>query len=929
MKKITFMLLAFSFCIISDALSQGVAINTTGADPDNSAMLDVVSTTKGVLIPRMTQTQRNAISSPATGLMIFQTDNTAGLYCFDGSSWEILASGAIAINDLLDGKTGGNSVFLGSGAGTNDDATDNRNVGLGINALNANTSGSNNTSIGAYSLQANVGGGGNSALGTSTLTFNATGWFNNAFGYQSLYWNTAGSSNNALGYMSLNSNTTGHYNIGIGQEANRFNQEGSYNTVIGYQAGRGTSTHNISYNVFLGCQAGYNETGSNRLYIENSNSATPLIYGEFDNDLLRVNGDFEATGDIDISSGSSYKINGLDILHNEGSFNIFLGANSGSTGSNNSFFGENSGANNNGGLYNTFIGRASGYNNITGNYNTYLGGNAGMNSTGSSNVFLGYWAGANEAGSNKLYIDNSNSATPLIYGEFDSDLLRVNGTLDINNAYQFPTADGTSGQVLQSDGSGTLSWASDVGASEINDLTDGKTDTTSVFLGAGSGTNDDGTANRNVAIGIDAFEANTSGYANSAYGYQALYKNTDGDANTASGNRALRNNTTGSSNTALGASALGQNTSGEFNVGIGIGANYSNQEGDNNTMIGYCAGCGASNHNKFGNIFIGYSAGYFETGDYKLYIESSTSSTPLIYGEFNNDLLKFNAEVELANGTSASSLKFYERSIAGTNFTKFKSQDQAGDVTYTLPAADGSSGQVLQSNGSGVLSWNDDGGATEIDELTDGKTDTTSVFLGSNAGINDDGSDNHNVAFGIDALRANTTGDCNTATGYQSLQTNNGIRNTASGYRALRKNTGNYNTAFGFEAMRWHTSGSNNVAIGNNALVNNLSGSNNTIIGSSAGLGTGSGNISGNVFLGYWAGANETGDNKLYIDNSSSSTPLIGGDFSTNKVTINDVLKLAPRASAPTGPTEGEIYVNSTNNHIYCYLGGSWKQLDN
>ena len=71
---------------------------------------------------------------------------------------------------------------------------------------------------------------------------------------------------------------------------------------------------------------------------------------------------------------------------------------------------------------------------------------------------------------------NSNSATPLIYGDFDSDMLRVNGILDINSAYQFPTIDGTSGQVLQTDGSGTLSWSSSGGgggAFELNDLIDG------------------------------------------------------------------------------------------------------------------------------------------------------------------------------------------------------------------------------------------------------------------------------------------------------------------------------------------------------------------------------------------------------------------------------------------------------------------------
>jgi hypothetical protein len=60
--------------------AQSVSINSSGTPADNSAMLDVSSTTKGLLIPRMTMAERNQIASPATGLMIFQTDGTPGYY---------------------------------------------------------------------------------------------------------------------------------------------------------------------------------------------------------------------------------------------------------------------------------------------------------------------------------------------------------------------------------------------------------------------------------------------------------------------------------------------------------------------------------------------------------------------------------------------------------------------------------------------------------------------------------------------------------------------------------------------------------------------------------------------------------------------------------------------------------------------------------
>ena len=65
-----------------------VGINTETADP--SAALDITSTTGGLLVPRMTAAERDAINDPegpAEGLMIYQTDGTAGFYYYNGSSW--------------------------------------------------------------------------------------------------------------------------------------------------------------------------------------------------------------------------------------------------------------------------------------------------------------------------------------------------------------------------------------------------------------------------------------------------------------------------------------------------------------------------------------------------------------------------------------------------------------------------------------------------------------------------------------------------------------------------------------------------------------------------------------------------------------------------------------------------------------------------
>ncbi|MDW8225658.1 MAG: hypothetical protein RMK93_06525, partial [Bacteroidota bacterium] len=69
---------------------QNVGIGTNA--PHSSALLDLESTTQGLLVPRMTQAQRNAIASPATGLIIYQTDNNPGFYYHNGTTWIPLLS---------------------------------------------------------------------------------------------------------------------------------------------------------------------------------------------------------------------------------------------------------------------------------------------------------------------------------------------------------------------------------------------------------------------------------------------------------------------------------------------------------------------------------------------------------------------------------------------------------------------------------------------------------------------------------------------------------------------------------------------------------------------------------------------------------------------------------------------------------------------
>ena len=86
MKKI---IIAY-FALLTVVVNGQVGINTS--TPDASAALDVESTTGGILIPRMTQVQRDAIASPSNGLMIYQTNAVQGFYYFNGNQWVSIAN---------------------------------------------------------------------------------------------------------------------------------------------------------------------------------------------------------------------------------------------------------------------------------------------------------------------------------------------------------------------------------------------------------------------------------------------------------------------------------------------------------------------------------------------------------------------------------------------------------------------------------------------------------------------------------------------------------------------------------------------------------------------------------------------------------------------------------------------------------------------
>jgi hypothetical protein len=243
------------------------------------------------------------------------------------------------------------------------------------------------------------------------------------------------------------------------------------------------------------------------------------------------------------------------------------------------------------------------------------------------------------------------------------------------------------------------------------------------------------------------------------------------------------------------------------------------------------------------------------------------------------------------------------------------------NTTFGLHALDNTSSSGLGNTAIGYYSMqlNTSGGSNTASGYGSLQNNTTGSF---------------NSAFGTNSMVTNTTGSQNAGIGYGSLEFNTtGNYNSANGYRALRYNTtASFNTAIGNTAMAGSTSGItgsantaigygalnglstafNNVAIGyasmNNAsttgslnvgigtysLRNNIAGIGNVAIGDSAGYTT---NGNRNVFIGKNAGKADTGSNKLYIDNSSSATPLIGGDFLSRIIKLNGTTNISDSLS--------------------------------
>ena len=284
-----------------------VAINTSGTAPNGSAMLDVSSTNKGILIPTLALSNIIAaapVSSPATGLLIWNSNAAAtggtgiGFYYWDGLVWQSILTNTkgwkltgnsgtnpgthfigttdnqpliLRANNLIAGKVDDNlhNVFLGIKAGLNTSPSP---------ALDAMY----NTFVGDSAGLSNTTGGFNSFFGKEAGFANTTAIANSFYGYQAGRGNTTGQPNSFFGYQSGFSNTTGFLNSFYGYSSGVFFSTGSENSFFGTSAGRGTvnvATGNLNSafgrmaganisngndNSFYGDHAGYNNTSGNQ-----------------------------------------------------------------------------------------------------------------------------------------------------------------------------------------------------------------------------------------------------------------------------------------------------------------------------------------------------------------------------------------------------------------------------------------------------------------------------------------------------------------------------------------------------------------------------------------------------------------------------------------------------------------------------------------
>lgn len=711
---------AIVFCCIllhsGVAFGQNVAVtDVDGYSPHASAMLDVNSTSRGFLLPRLTTAQMNAISAPSVGLLVFNTTANA-VYMFNGTTWVSLLSFGVSSLTAPDGSPSNALVVDNNG-----------NIGINQTVPSAllHIKGTGSQPDNYLRLEANTGGYyGNIFYDSQGMKFRTRN-AGNGFYFQ----NSAGKTNFALldnGWIGIGSSTPqGKFEIqgdaSMNADSALFvvkNRNGEPVFVVyeqgvriyiedlpgkggkggfaigGRSPSKGALTGDImlvtpdSVRITLEEQIAKGGKGGFAVGTRTptKGSATPFMNVTPENYWIgQESGISNTTGKYNVFMGYQ-----SGMANTTGMYNAFVGYQSGTantTGTANAFFGNLSGKSNVDGGANTYLGTMAGINTIGGSYNTFVGGAAGASfKKGNNNIFIGVYAGGNgnftsvpEGGDNNILIGNGSGAH-LTTG---SDNLAI----------------GTSAAIFITTGNSNVAIGKEAGRSlttGANNLFAGyqagysnATSGYNVFLGYQSGYSNNG-GQYNAFLGYQAGYSNTTGNYNTFMGYQAGYLNTgasyitavgyqagyslaDWQAGTYVGYMAGKYNT-GRTNVFVGNSAGYTVSTGEDNVfvGGGAGGDYDNSSsrftgsrnvfigkyagfryfnGSNNVYLGTSAGSDATGS---GNIFIGYSAGQGTAVSNTLIIDNAggDASSALMYGDFNLNLLRINGDVGINTGAS-------------------------------------------------------------------------------------------------------------------------------------------------------------------------------------------------------------------------------------------------------------------------------------
>jgi hypothetical protein len=386
-----------------------VKISSTATLPHASAMLEVESTSKGLLLPRMTGGQMNAISNAAKGLLIFNTSDSV-FYMHLDTGWTRIATG---VNVW---RQSGNNVYSGNSG----------NTGIGTAAPQTKLH-----IVGDATVDGNMNMP-NSTPTTGVIYKEGIPFLHNAglVVQQNVYLGTGAGS----------FNTFAKKNVAMGSYA-LANSDGADNIAIGFRAAyalTGGSTYTESYkNLFVGYLCGENAAGGINNIALGNEAGYNLQPGSVSNIFIGSDAGRTATTAI------GNVLIGNNVQTTTGYLNTGVGGNSGismTTGSYNSWLGDDALKSNKSGWYNVAVGSQAGTADSTGSLNVYLGAFTATNTQGYNTVFIGPFAGSADTGyvGYRLIINGNATKLHLINGDFlnykvgiKKQLSDLNYTLDI------------------------------------------------------------------------------------------------------------------------------------------------------------------------------------------------------------------------------------------------------------------------------------------------------------------------------------------------------------------------------------------------------------------------------------------------------------------------------------------------------------------